>query len=65
VKNKGFVLVSPDGQMLAETFRPTREAAKGWLARVQDEGKYREWQYYYRKGWRCKAATIQIEGDPK
>jgi hypothetical protein len=65
VKNKGFVLVSPDGQMLAESFRPTREAAKGWLAMVQDGGRYREWKYYYRMGWRCKAATIQIEGASK
>lgn len=56
----GFVLVAPTGAILAESFRPTREAAKGWLAMVKVGKAYKEWRWHYRNGWRCKPAKIQL-----
>lgn len=58
---KGFVLVTPEGAILAETFRATREAAKGWMAMLKmGDGRYHDWKHYYREGWRCKPATVQL-----
>ncbi len=62
-KQKGFVLCAPNGMIWAETFRPTREAAKGWLAHLQVEGRYRDWKWHYKNGWRCKPAQIQLIED--
>lgn len=57
----GFVLVTPQGAILAETFRATRDAAKGWMAMLKmGDGRYHDWKHYYRKGWRCKPATVQL-----
>lgn len=57
----GFVLVTPQGSILAETFRPTRDAAKGWMAMLKmSDGRYHDWKHYYRQGWRCKHAVVQL-----
>lgn len=58
---KGFVLVTPEGFPLAETFRATRDASKGWVAMLKhSDGKYYEWKHYYRMGWRCKPAELSM-----
>ena len=60
-KTTGFVLVTPQGAILAETFRTTRDAAKGWMAMLKmSDGRYHDWKHYYGKGWRCKPAMIQL-----
>ena len=60
-KATGFVLITPTGAIWAETFRPTRDAAKGWLAmQKMSDGRYHDWKHYYRAGWRCKPATVQL-----
>jgi len=60
-RTNGFVLVTPHGQLLAETFRSTREAAKGWMAMLKmGDGRYHDWKHYHREGWRCKPATVQL-----
>jgi hypothetical protein len=57
----GFVLITPQGAILAETFRPTRDAAKGWMAMLtMGDGRYHDWKHYYRQGWRCKPAMVQL-----
>lgn len=59
---KGFVLVTPQGAILAETFRSTREASKVWTAMLKmADGRYHDWKHWYRKGWRCRAATIELK----
>ncbi len=61
MSERGFVLVTPQGKILAETFRPTRDAAKGWAVMLKtSDGRYHTWNHYYRAGWRCKRATIQL-----
>ena len=61
IKAAGFVLVTPHGSILPETFRPTRDAAKGWMAMLKmEDGRYHDWKHYYRIGWRCKPARIEL-----
>lgn len=58
----GFVLTTPKGYIVPETFRPTSEAVKGWLALIKmSDGRYHDWKHYRREGWRCKAATLQLK----
>lgn len=58
----GFVLVTPEGLPLAESFRPTREACKGWLASrpFGVGGHYLTWKAYARLGWRIKPADLCV-----
>jgi len=59
---KGFVLVTPRGDVMAETFRSTRDAAKGWMSMLKmGDGRYHDWKHYYRQGWRCKPASMTLD----
>jgi hypothetical protein len=63
-RRHGFVLVTPQREIVAETFRPTREAAKGWLIMLEVDGRYERWDWFYRRGWRCRPAELLVGTKP-
>ncbi len=63
-RTTGFVLMTPHGEVMAETFRPTREAAKGCLATVEVNGRFERWDWFRQRGWKCRRAELLIEKKP-
>lgn len=61
MEEKGYVVVSPDGQIYEFTY-------SGWRKGCEDKwmkiwGEKETWREYYQQGYRIKRCTMSIELD--
>jgi hypothetical protein len=57
---EGWVLISPEGIVMRESFRATKDGAKGVLVNQPYQGKFTGWRTWNKAGWRCRFAVLDI-----
>jgi hypothetical protein len=59
-----WVVVDSDGDILSfTTSRTRRKAIAEWLA-LWAKPSYAKWRKWYRRGYRCRRATLTVETPP-
>lgn len=56
----GYIVVSPAGHILHETFRLSSAASKACVTGVPTDGKLRTWNWFRQHHWKCKKVKVSF-----